>query len=90
MPTKGWGLTAGSVKLLEDVLLLVAGVLVEVALAAVVLAVAAADDVLGHAAAGRGAHALGPLAVGRAHARAAEAARHLGAGVLGAWGEDGA
>lgn len=77
-------LTAGSIKLLEDILLLVTGVLVEVALAAVVLAITAADDALSHTAAGCGAHTPGRLAICRADARAAKAARHLCTGVLGA------
>lgn len=77
-------LTTGSIKLLEDVLLLVTGVLVEVTLAAVVLAVAAADDALCHPAAGCRAHAPGRLAVCRTDTCAAKAARHLCTGVLGA------
>jgi len=63
-------------------------VLVEVALAAVVLAVAAAHRALGHAAARRRAGARGRLAVGGADARAAKAAGHLCAGVLGACGRE--
>lgn len=62
--------------------------LVEVALAAVVFAVAAAHRALRHAAAGRRADALGRLAVSGADARAAETAGHLRAGVLGACGRE--
>lgn len=57
--TSPGGLTTGAVKLLENVLLLVAGVLVELAQAAVVPAVAAAHRALGNATAGRRADALG-------------------------------
>lgn len=75
-------LTTRPIELLEDVLLLVAGVPVEVAFTAVVLAVAAAHGVFWHAAARRRADALGRLPVCGAGTGAAKTARHLGTGVL--------
>lgn len=65
-----------------DVLLVLAGVLVEIALVAVVPAVAAAHRLLGLALAAQRAHALGRQAVGGLHAGAAVAAGHVAARVL--------
>lgn len=75
-------LTAAARVLHPQVLLVLAGVLVQLALVAVVLAVAAAHRLLRLALAAQRAHALGRQAVRRLHARAAVAAGHLGAGVL--------
>lgn len=75
-------LTTAALVLHADVLLVLAGVLVELALVAVVLPVAAAHRLLGSAQAAQGAHALGCQAVRRLHAGASVAAGHLGAGVL--------
>lgn len=76
------GLTAAAWVLHPQVLLVLAGVLVQLALVAVVLAVAAAHRLLRLALAAQRAHALGRQAVRRLHARAAVAAGHVGAGVL--------
>lgn len=75
-------LTAAARVLHAYVLLVLAGVLMELALVAVVLAVAAAHRLLGFALAAQGAHAFSRQAVRRLDARAAVAAGHLGAGVL--------
>jgi len=78
----GAGLTAGPLVLHPQVLLALAGVLVELALAAVVVAVAAAHRLLAPAVAAEGAHALRREAVRRLDAGAAVAAGDVGAGVL--------
>lgn len=75
-------LTTVALVLHSYVLLVLAGVLMELALVAVVLAVAAAHRLLGFALAAQGAHAFSRQAVRRLDARAAVAAGHLGAGVL--------
>lgn len=75
-------LTAAARVLHPQVLLVLAGVLVQLALVAVVLAVAAAHRLLRLALTAQRAHALGRQAVRRLHARAAVAAGHLGARVL--------
>lgn len=74
-------LTAEPRPLNADVLPLLAGVLVQLTLVAVVASVAAAHGRLGPALAAQRAHALGRHAVRRLHARAAEGAVDLGAGV---------
>lgn len=61
----------------------------ELALIAVVLAVAAAHRLLGFALAAQGAHAFSRQAVRGLDARAAVAAGHLGAGVFQGCGEGG-
>lgn len=75
-------LTTAALVLHPDVLQVLAGVLVELALVAVVLPVAAAHRLLGSALAPEGAHALCRQAVRRLHAGAPVAAGHLHAGVL--------
>ena len=74
-------LTAEPRPLDADVLALLAGVLVQLTRVAVVAPVAAAHGRLGPALAAQRAHALGRQAVRRRHARAAEGAVDLGAGV---------
>lgn len=78
----GVKLTAAALVLHPDVLLVLAGVLVELTLVAVVLPIAAAHLLLGFAVAPEGAHALGRQAVRRLDAGAPVAAGHLHAGVL--------
>lgn len=75
-------LTTAALVLHSDVLLVLAGVLVEFALVAVVLAVAAAHVALASALAPEGAHAFRRQAVRRLDAGASVAAGHLRAGVL--------
>lgn len=75
-------LTTAALELHPDVLLVLAGVLVEFALVAVVLPVAAAHHLLGSALAPDGAHAFCRQAVRRLDAGAPVAAGHLRAGVL--------
>lgn len=64
------------------VLLVLAGVLMELTLVAVVLSIAAAHRLLRLALAAEGAHAFGRQAIWRLDTRAAVAAGHLGAGVF--------
>lgn len=75
-------LTAVALVLHADVLLVLAGVLMELTLAAIVLPVAATHRVSGLALAAQGTHAFGRQAVRRLDAGAAVAARHVRAGVL--------
>lgn len=75
-------LTTAAWVLHPDVLLVLAGVLVEFTLVAVVLPVAAAHRLLGFALTPEGAHAFRRQAVRRLDAGASIAAGHLRAGVL--------
>lgn len=79
-------LTAAALVLHSYVHLVIAGVLVEFTLVAVVLPIAAAHYLLGFADAPEGAHALCRQAVCRLDAGASVAAGHLRAGVLQRWG----
>ena len=82
-------LTAGPLVLHSYVPLVLAGVLVELTLVAVVLPIAAAHRLLRFALAAEGAHAFRRQAIWRLDTGAAVAAGHLGAGVLQScrWGQ---
>lgn len=75
-------LTAGPLVLHSYVLLVLAGVLMKLALVAVVLSITAAYCLLGFAITAEGAHAFGWQAVWRLDTGASIAAGHLGAGIL--------
>lgn len=75
-------LTAVSLELHAYVLLVLAGMLMQLTLIRVVLPIAAAHYLLGLALAAEGAHALGRQAVWRLDAGAAVTTGHLGAGIL--------